>query len=96
MVQKNFLTLQKCLPLISYFHILNTELFDKIRPYKKLLDKQLWLDVNQHLVFPDQPWVFSTVFWNICRGHAKTVVVAKVKGTDEILEGYNPLTWNNT
>ncbi|RHZ74809.1 hypothetical protein Glove_219g61 [Diversispora epigaea] len=34
-------------------------------------------------------------FWNICHGHAKTVVVVKVKGTDEILGGYNPLTWDN-
>ncbi|RHZ60977.1 hypothetical protein Glove_350g71 [Diversispora epigaea] len=32
-------------------------------------------------------------FWNICHGHAKTVVVMKIKGTDEILGGYNPLAW---
>ncbi|RHZ78475.1 hypothetical protein Glove_164g4 [Diversispora epigaea] len=148
-------TLQHCLPLIRYFHISGTEIFDKIRPYKKLLDKQLWLDINQHLVAPDRPihfgyriapraeipnepfstiiseehaaeissWIdrktttYSTMnipykfelilsgtrdgnapqtFWDICRGHAKTVVVAKVKGTDEILGGYNPLVWNNT
>ncbi|RHZ89524.1 hypothetical protein Glove_13g91 [Diversispora epigaea] len=57
--KENFLTLkttiQQCLPLIRYFHISSTEIFDKIRPYKKLLDKQLWLDINQHLVAPDRP-----------------------------------------
>ncbi|RHZ89592.1 hypothetical protein Glove_13g287 [Diversispora epigaea] len=35
-------------------------------------------------------------FWNICHGHGKTVVVTKVKGTDEILGGYNLLTWDKT
>ncbi|RHZ54921.1 hypothetical protein Glove_421g89 [Diversispora epigaea] len=33
-------------------------------------------------------------FWNICHGHACTVVLVKVKGTDEIIGGYNPLTWD--
>ncbi|RHZ89498.1 hypothetical protein Glove_13g131 [Diversispora epigaea] len=166
--KENFLTLkttlQQCLPLIRYFHISNTELFDKIIPYKKILDKQLWKDIIQHLAAPDRPvksiilparstlvtelplrieetkepfstiiseehaaeissWIdretttYSTTnipykfelilsgfkdgfapqtFWNICHGHAKTVVVAKVKGTDEILGGYNPLTWDNS
>ncbi|RHZ89661.1 hypothetical protein Glove_13g214 [Diversispora epigaea] len=164
--KENFLTLKitllQCLPLIRYFHISNTELFDKIMPYKNLFDEQLLLDINQHLVFPDRPfksiilparsfvvtklprrieiplelstimseghaaeissWIdrktinYSTTnipykfelilsgtrdgfapqtFWNICLGHANTVVVAKVKGTDEILGGYNPLAWDN-
>ncbi|RHZ79736.1 hypothetical protein Glove_141g92 [Diversispora epigaea] len=34
-------------------------------------------------------------FWNICHGHACTIVIAKVKGTDEIIGGYNPLAWDN-
>ncbi|RHZ87562.1 hypothetical protein Glove_33g161 [Diversispora epigaea] len=163
--EENFLTLkttlQQCLPYIRYFHITNIEIYDKIRPYKKILDKQLWEDVKQHQVAPDRPiksnilparsvlntelpprtyepfstiiseehaaeissWIdrktaaYSTTdipykfelilrgtrdgfapqtFWNICHGHACTIVVAKVKGTDEILGGYNPLAWDNT
>ncbi|RHZ86506.1 hypothetical protein Glove_50g47 [Diversispora epigaea] len=35
-------------------------------------------------------------FWNICHGHDKTVVIMKVKGTNEILGGYNPSTWDIT
>ncbi|RHZ89571.1 hypothetical protein Glove_13g206 [Diversispora epigaea] len=157
-------TLQKCLPLIRYFHISNTELFDKIIPYKKILGKQLFKDIIQHLAAPDRPVKsiilparsfvvtelppraeipkvpFSTIiseehateissridhktinysttnipykfelilsgtrdgfapqtFWNICHGHANTIVVVKVKGTDEIFGGYNPLAWDNT
>ncbi|RHZ87600.1 hypothetical protein Glove_33g188 [Diversispora epigaea] len=158
--EENFLTLkttlQQCLPHIRYFHIIHIEIYDKIRPYKKILDKQLWEDLNQHLAAPDRPIKsiilparsvlvtdlppFSTIisedhaaeisswidcktdtypttnipykfelilrgtkdgfapqtFWNICHGHARTIVVAKVKGTDEIIGGYNPLTWDNT
>ncbi|RHZ76507.1 hypothetical protein Glove_196g32 [Diversispora epigaea] len=30
-------------------------------------------------------------FWDTCHGHASTVVIMKVKGTEEILGGYNPL-----
>ncbi|RHZ83327.1 hypothetical protein Glove_97g94 [Diversispora epigaea] len=157
-------TVQQCLPLIRYFHISTTDIFDKVRPYKKLLDKQLWLDINQYLLAPARPvksiilparsglvtelspradeskehfsaiiskdhiaeissWIdcktttyttsnipykfklilsgtrdfFSPeTFWNICHGHAKTVVVVKIKGTDEILGGYNPLAWESS
>ncbi|RHZ73601.1 hypothetical protein Glove_230g202 [Diversispora epigaea] len=152
-------TLQQCLPLIRYFHIPNLEVMNKIRPYKKILDKQLWNDLKQHLVLPDQPIEtiilpprsvltqelptrvnesFSTIineehaavisswinnqptnlinnpyefqlllrgskdgfapktFWDICHGHANTIVVARVKGTDEIVGGFNPLFWDKT
>ncbi|RHZ82536.1 hypothetical protein Glove_109g223 [Diversispora epigaea] len=166
--KENFLTLkttlQQCLPLIRYFHISNIEIYDKIMPYKKILDKQLWEDIKQHVFAPDRPvesiilparsilvtklpprtnepkepfstiisedhaaeissWIdrktttYSTTnvpykfelvlrgtkdgfapqtFWNIFHGYACTVVVAKVKGTDEIIGGYNPLVWDNT
>ncbi|RHZ73594.1 hypothetical protein Glove_230g194 [Diversispora epigaea] len=154
-------TLQQCLPLIRYFHIPNSDVVNKIRPYKKILDKQLWNDLKQHIIFPNQPVesiilpprlvlkqelparvieLFSTTineehalmisswinkkttsyssrnnpyefqlilrgskdgfaprtFWNICHGHANTIVVTKVKGTDEIIGGFNPLAWDQT
>ncbi|RHZ87587.1 hypothetical protein Glove_33g38 [Diversispora epigaea] len=164
-IKENFLTLkttlQQFLPHIRYFHITNIEIYDKVKPFKKILDKQLWEDINQHLVAPDRPtksnilparsvlvtelpprttepfstiisedhaaeissWIdrktatYSTTnvpykfelilcgtrdgfapqtFWNICHGHAYTIVVAKVKGTDEIIGGYSPLTWDNS
>ncbi|RHZ87530.1 hypothetical protein Glove_33g190 [Diversispora epigaea] len=151
--KENFLTLKTtlhhCLPHIRYFHITNIEIYDKIRPFRKILDKQLWQDIKLHLTVPDRPiksivlpprTLFSTIisedhaaeisswidrktttysttnipykfelilcgtrdgfapqtFWNICQDHACTIVVAKVKGTDEIIGGYNPLAWDNT
>ncbi|RHZ76266.1 hypothetical protein Glove_199g153 [Diversispora epigaea] len=33
-------------------------------------------------------------FWDTCHGNASTVVIMKVKGTDDILGGYNPLAWD--
>ncbi|RHZ77543.1 hypothetical protein Glove_176g21 [Diversispora epigaea] len=157
-------TLQQCLPFIRYFHLTTYEVLDKIKPYKKIIDKQLWDDINQHLLAPERPVksiilpsrsvlvtdlpprtnkseeFFSTIvskdhvaeistwidrnttaytstnnpykfelilsgtrdgfasqkFWELCHGHAGTVVVVKVKGTDEIIGGYNPLAWDNS
>ncbi|RHZ44046.1 hypothetical protein Glove_768g9 [Diversispora epigaea] len=166
--KENFLTLkttlQQCLPHIRYFHLSNIEVVDKIEPCRKILDKQLWKDINQHLLIPDRPvksiilpprtildrelpprieeprkslsdiiseehaaeistWIdrretaytltnipyeFELIlrgtrdgfapqtFWDICHGHACTVVLVKVKGTDEIIGGYNPLAWDNS
>ncbi|RHZ70453.1 hypothetical protein Glove_271g31 [Diversispora epigaea] len=165
--KENFLTLkttlQQCLPLIRYFHISSADIWKKVKPYKKILDKQLWEDLNQYLVLPDEPvrsiilpprtifvqelptritrdqakplstiityehvaeissWIdrksstysltntpyeFQLIlrgstngfnpqtFWDICNGQASTVVIVKVKGTEEILGGYNPLIWD--
>ncbi|RHZ81792.1 hypothetical protein Glove_117g318 [Diversispora epigaea] len=35
------------------------------------------------------------VFWNLCDRKTNIVVVARVKGTDEIVGGYNPIGWNS-
>ncbi|RHZ76580.1 hypothetical protein Glove_196g59 [Diversispora epigaea] len=156
-------TLQQCLPLIRYFHIPGIDALKKIKPYKKILDEQLWDDLTQYFIAPNQPIEsiilpprtilvqelpirtteltnpFSTIityehvaeisswidrksstysltsipyefqlilrgsingfvpqtFWDTCHGHASTVVITKVKGTDEILGGFNPLAWDN-
>ncbi|RHZ90162.1 hypothetical protein Glove_5g26 [Diversispora epigaea] len=54
------ITLQQCLSLIRYFHIPNSDVVYKIKPYKKILDKQLWNDLKLHLMLPNQP-VESTI-----------------------------------
>ncbi|RHZ75056.1 hypothetical protein Glove_217g284 [Diversispora epigaea] len=152
-------TLQQCLPLIRYFHIPILDVLDKVKPYEKILDKQLWNDLKQHFLLPglliksivlpprliltqelptrinepfstiinkehaavfsswidnrltcyfprDNPYEFQLIlrgsndgfsprkFWDICHGHANTIVVTKVKGTNEIIGGFNPLAWD--
>ncbi|RHZ67645.1 hypothetical protein Glove_300g56 [Diversispora epigaea] len=45
-------TLQNCLPLIRYFHILDEDIWEKVKPYEKILEKQLWGDMIQRHMFP--------------------------------------------
>ncbi|RHZ87321.1 hypothetical protein Glove_37g191 [Diversispora epigaea] len=39
---------------------------------------------------------YPKTFWNRCHGHACTIVVAKISGTDEIIGGFNPLAWDSS
>ncbi|RIB11138.1 hypothetical protein C2G38_131260 [Gigaspora rosea] len=38
----------------------------------------------------------SDAFWKICGEQANTIVVMKVKDTDEILGGYSPINWDKS
>src|SRR4051812_9574185 len=49
------ITLQQCLPLIRYFHIPGKDIWKNVRPYKKILEEQLWDDLTQYFMFPNQP-----------------------------------------
>lgn len=40
---------------IRYFHIPANDILDKVKPYKKILDKQLWNNLKQHLLSPSRP-----------------------------------------
>ncbi|RHZ67595.1 hypothetical protein Glove_300g7 [Diversispora epigaea] len=43
------ITLQQCLPLIRDFHISSENIWGKVNPYEKILEKQLWDDIIQQL-----------------------------------------------
>ncbi|RHZ46427.1 hypothetical protein Glove_621g4 [Diversispora epigaea] len=155
------ITLRQCLPLIRYFHISSEDIWEKVKPYKKILEEQLWDDIIQHSMSPNKsvnslilparnfstpelpsrmnesfstiinrehvaelsswidrkstiyslvniPYEFQLIlrgsrdnfhpktFWNMCHGHAGTIVIVKVAGTDEIVGGFNPLAWDNS
>ncbi|RHZ81791.1 hypothetical protein Glove_117g109 [Diversispora epigaea] len=68
-----------------------------------ILDEQLWKYINNNLSSPKRQVKsiilparnFSTIISGDHLAEISTSVVAKVKGTDEILGGYNPLSWNN-
>ncbi|RIB21919.1 TLD-domain-containing protein [Gigaspora rosea] len=38
----------------------------------------------------------ANAFWNLCDKQANTIVIMKVKNTDEILGGYNPINWDKS
>ncbi|RHZ75516.1 hypothetical protein Glove_213g203 [Diversispora epigaea] len=48
-------TLQQSLPLIRYFHISEKDVWEKLKPYRKILGTQLWDDLYQQRLFPNQP-----------------------------------------
>ncbi|RIB19061.1 hypothetical protein C2G38_2182860 [Gigaspora rosea] len=71
-------TLQNCLPHIRYF-----QMSVKDNPYEfKLLPRRSKDGFTRYS------------FWNLCDKKIHHAVVMKVKGTDEILGGYNPIGWN--
>ncbi|RHZ67589.1 hypothetical protein Glove_300g125 [Diversispora epigaea] len=49
------ITLQQCLPLIRYFHIPGEDIWEKIKPYRQILEEQLWEDLTQYFMFPNKP-----------------------------------------
>jgi hypothetical protein len=143
-------TLQHCLPLIRFFGLSSKEFIQKVGPYKKLYDDQLYDDllkshmepnsqsnenisfdskiVNVNVVSIISKWVdkidindinndnnrksylphkFQLLlrgsrdgftpkkFHELCDNKQNTVVFIKVKGTEEILGGYNPIIWSS-
>ncbi|POG81343.1 hypothetical protein GLOIN_2v1509986 [Rhizophagus irregularis DAOM 181602=DAOM 197198] len=153
-------TLQHCLPLIRFFSLSSKEFLQKVRPYKKLLKREIYENLlNSHLDPESEPtdnillprnirfdgiidskitdlsivsiisrWInkvdvnsnFSHLrelylpykfqllirgsrdgftpkrFHQLCDGKPYTVTFMKVKGTEEILGGYNPLKWESS
>ncbi|GBC10248.1 hypothetical protein RclHR1_09470008 [Rhizophagus clarus] len=154
--------LQHCLPLIRFFGLSSREFSQKVRPYQKLLDQQVYEEllnsylepgsvsndnilrprknkineikitdshiidsqiVDSNIVSTVSKWVDKVVinndnyrglylpykfelllrgsrdgftpkkFHELCDDKPNTVTFIKVKGTKEILGGYNPITW---
>ncbi|GBC03049.1 hypothetical protein RclHR1_04970003 [Rhizophagus clarus] len=153
-------TLQHCLPLIRFFSLSSDEFIQKVHPYKKLLNNQLYEDLlNSHLNTNSEPsdnillpryryiineiidseivnlniaslisrWIdkidikskfaytrelylpyeftlllrgsrdgFSPKkFHELCDNKLCTVTFIKIKETEEIIGGYNPLKWKS-
>ncbi|RHZ76511.1 hypothetical protein Glove_196g137 [Diversispora epigaea] len=86
-----------------------TESLSTIITYEHVAEISSWIDRKSSTYsLTNIPYDFQLIlrgsingfapqtFWNTCHGHASTVVIIKVKGTDEILGGFNPLAWDNT
>jgi hypothetical protein len=150
-------TLQHCLPLIRFFSLSSEDFFQKVRPYKKLLKRQLYEEllesylnsnsepndcillpryknidriidskiVNLNIVSSISRWIDKIdikskftytrelylpyefklllrgskdgftpkMFHELCDNILRTVTFIKVKETEEIIGGYNPLKW---
>jgi hypothetical protein len=151
-------TLEHCLPFIRFFSLSSKDFLQKVRPYKKLLKRQLYedllnsyldpnskptndillprnlkidgiidssiisklsiittisiridkMDVSNNFSHLKEPHKFQLLlrgsrdgftpktFHTLCDGIPNTVTFIKVKGTKEIIGGYNPLKWNSS
>ncbi|GBC04178.1 hypothetical protein RclHR1_05550015 [Rhizophagus clarus] len=155
-------TLQHCIPLIRFFCLSSKEFSQKVRPYRKLLNQQLYDDLLNFYLEPDNassqniqrprkikineitneiicslivgssivstisrwidkvnvndnnfkelylPYKFELLlrgsrdgftpkkFHELCDNKPNTVTFIKVKGTEEIIGGYNPLEWKSS
>ncbi|UZO04988.1 uncharacterized protein OCT59_025349 [Rhizophagus irregularis] len=158
-------TLGRCLPSIRFFSLSSREFSQKVRPYQKLFDQQLYeellnsyldpgsvsndnilrprnIKINEIKIINSQiidskivdsniistvskridkmtnndenykksylPYKFELLlrgsrdgftpkrFHELCDGKPKTVTFIKVKGTEEIIGGYNPLIWETS
>ncbi|GES96344.1 carbohydrate-binding module family 13 protein [Rhizophagus clarus] len=143
-------TLQYCIPFIRFYNFTSKEFSDKVLPYKKILPKELYMDLlitflnlspnarsggklkprtelidsniitSQHVELISK-WVdrlditdksassykfilmlresrdepFVSKFHEVCNNQCRTVTIAKVKGRDKILGGYNPVEWKS-
>ncbi|EXX68515.1 uncharacterized protein OCT59_029153 [Rhizophagus irregularis] len=152
-------TLQHCLPFIRFFSLSSEDFFQKVRPYKKLLKRQLYEELlesylnpnskpNYNILLPRSrnidgiidskivnlniaslisrwidkidikskyayarelylPYEFKLLlrgsrdgftprkFHKLCDNKLYTVTFAKIKETEEIIGGYNPLEWKS-
>ncbi|GBC02118.1 hypothetical protein RclHR1_04460008 [Rhizophagus clarus] len=151
------ITLQNCLPSIRFYNLSSKEFLHKVRPYKKLLNQQLYKDLLNSYMDPDVkpndnilpsrnlkidgiidstivnlnivslisrwidkvdvninfaqfrelylPYKFRLLlrgsrdgftpkrFHELCDDKPCTITFIKIKGTGEIIGGYNPTVW---
>jgi hypothetical protein len=154
-------TLQKCIPFVRFHNLTSKEFSEKVLPYKKILPKELYMDLLKTFLSPNNnkqdykskprriiikeikepisktvdskiitykhvelisKWIdrkeikdnsphnsyeFKLIyrgsrdglshkrFHDICNGKTRTVTIAKVRGSNEILGGYNPTPWRS-
>ncbi|RIB12032.1 hypothetical protein C2G38_56211 [Gigaspora rosea] len=86
----------------------NTEPFSTVINEAHASEIASWVNKKENIYsVMDNPYEFKLLlrgtrdgftadsFWKLCNKQKHLVVVIKVKGTDEILGGYNPIGWDN-
>jgi hypothetical protein len=144
-------TLQQCIPFIRFYNLTSKEFSDKVLPYKKILPKELYMDllktflnlhpssrpngkskprnniIDSKIIAIQQVELISkwidkvditddsdssygfklmlrgsrdgftpSKFHEICDNQPRTVTIVKVKDSDKILGGYNPIEWKSS
>ncbi|KAF0532042.1 serine-enriched protein [Gigaspora margarita] len=55
-------TLKNCLPLIRYFHISGEDIFEKVSPYQKMLEPNLWINIMMKFIPSGESISSSRIF----------------------------------
>ncbi|RIB20991.1 hypothetical protein C2G38_2079420, partial [Gigaspora rosea] len=87
----------------------NTEPFSTVINEAHAAEIASWIDKKENTYsLINNPYEFKLLlrgtrdgftansFWNLCDKQTQLVVVMKVNGTDEILDGYNPIGWDKS
>ncbi|KAG9300186.1 hypothetical protein G9A89_002632 [Geosiphon pyriformis] len=100
--------IEEFLPLIRFFHISSVDFYYKVKPFEKILPETLYEDLLHHYLVPGSHQMsvdaqplrcsrdgFSPAdFHRLCDNKGATVSVIKVKGTGQLIGGYNPQSWS--
>uniref|UniRef100_U9TTG0 Kelch-like protein 17 n=1 Tax=Rhizophagus irregularis (strain DAOM 181602 / DAOM 197198 / MUCL 43194) TaxID=747089 RepID=U9TTG0_RHIID len=149
-------TLQQCIPFVRFYNLTSQEFSDKVLPYKKILPKELYMDLlktflsihpysrpsskskPRNNIYIDTKVIDSKIitiqhfeliskwidklnitdylassyefklmlrgsrdgfaaskFHEICDNQPRIIIIVKVKDSDKILGGYNPVGWSD-
>ncbi|UZO02816.1 uncharacterized protein OCT59_021294 [Rhizophagus irregularis] len=103
--------LLQCIPFIRFYNLTSKEFVDKVFPHREILPEELCTDLLKTFLTLSNPdnssYEFKLLFRASRDGHSRdkfhmicdiqshTVVLVKVKGSNEILGGYNPIEWKS-
>ncbi|GBB99639.1 hypothetical protein RclHR1_03590014 [Rhizophagus clarus] len=83
-------TLHQFIPFIKFFNLKNKEFLSKVYPYKKIIPKDLRENLIQHFIDRPNNEPESKIMINEINSK-----IIKIKGSNEILGGYNPIIWKS-
>ncbi|GBC45256.2 BTB/POZ protein [Rhizophagus irregularis DAOM 181602=DAOM 197198] len=76
-------SLQNCIPHIRFYNLSSDEFSNEVLPYNQILPKELYEDLLEYFLYSDDQLVKNS----------KPLV--KVKDSNEVLGGYNPIGWES-
>ncbi|GBC07290.1 hypothetical protein RclHR1_07360013 [Rhizophagus clarus] len=81
-------TIHKFISLIRFNHISSESFATKIYPFKEIMAKKLVNNIRDGNT--------NTAFHNNCDNKGDTLVVVKIKDSNQIVGGYTPLNWDSS
>ncbi|GBC21668.2 BTB/POZ domain-containing protein [Rhizophagus irregularis DAOM 181602=DAOM 197198] len=104
--------LYKFIPLIRFYEISTEDYFNKVKPYEDIFSKELRDDILKFYMIPGYKPKYTprhpksnvasrdgntaAAFHAKCDNKGPTIVVVKIKNSERIVGGYNPLFWDSS